>query len=200
MHLNLSDVLNNPKLLTFKVSLPSGETITLRPLEHSDISSLAQFLEKLSPKTRQYYILDSYNFSTAEELCDAINRYDKLRFIAEDNSAKNFVALFEFSFDIPKNDEERFLRYGVKLNPKTDCRIGLCIADEYQNKGIGSLFFPYLLGIAKLFGQKRMILWGGVFAINKRALKFYEKNGFKKLGVFNNKNGGESIDMMIFKA
>jgi ribosomal protein S18 acetylase RimI-like enzyme len=42
-----------------------------------------------------------------------------------------------------------------------------------------------------------MILWGGVFSNNKRAIAFYEKNGFKKLGSFLSPNNKMSIDMIM---
>ncbi len=86
MPLNLSDIVKNPDLLTFKIPLPSGELVILRPLEIDDVDPLAQFLEKLSPMTREYYVLDSYDASTAKELCDAISHYDKLRFVLVNDS------------------------------------------------------------------------------------------------------------------
>ena len=197
MPLSLSDVENNPSLLTFEIILPAGEVFILRPLEHKDVKLLAEFLENLSPQTREFYRIDSYDLSAAKEMCDAINKYDKLRFVVVNKSTNQLIALFEYSFDIPNGDKERFLKYDIRLNSKTDCRMGPCISDSYQNRGIGSVSFPYLVDVARQFGQKRMILWGGVFEKNKRGINFYIKNGFKKLGSFSDPNGKKSVDMII---
>jgi len=197
MTLNLSDIKNKPSLLTFELQLSSGETVILRPLEHKDVDLLTEFLNNLSKRTREYYKLDSYDKSTAKMMCDAINKYDKLRFVVAKKSTDKLIAFFEYSFDIPAGDKERFLKYNIQLNSKTDCRMGPCISDEYQNQGIGSVLFAYLIDIAKQFRQRRLILWGGVFEENKRAINFYIKNGFKKLGIFKDKKGDKSIDMII---
>jgi len=77
------------------------------------------------------------------------------------------------------------------------CRMGPCISDAYQNKGLGTSLFKYLIGVAKEFEQEKLILWGGVYADNDRAIKYYEKNGFMKLGEFNDEQGRKSIDMAI---
>lgn len=197
MSLNLSDVANHPTLLTCKITLPSGENVTFRPLQKKDVGSLTQFLKKLSLETRGNYVLKSYDKAMAQELCDAIARYDKLRFVVVNNLTRQTIALFEYSFDIPDNDRERYLKYNIKLNSQSDLRIGPCLADKYQRRGIGTMIFPCLIDIARKFGRKRMILWGGVFLKNVWAVKFYEKIGFKKLGVFKDESGRESVDMII---
>ena len=197
MPLNLSDIEKNYGLLTFEILLPSEETVILRPLRHADAKLLTEFLESLSAQTRKFYTLDNYNLSTAKKLCDAINKYDKLRFVVVNKSTEQLIALFEYSFDIPDGDKKRFLKYNIQLDSKIDCRMGFCISDSYQNSGIGSALFPHLIDIARQFGQKRLILWGGVFEKNKKAINFYIKNGFKKLGSFQDPNGEESVDMII---
>ena len=197
MPLNISNTAKNLNFLTHKITLPSGENVTFRPLKPQDVALLAQFFENLSLKTREYYVLPSYDVITAKEMCDTINRYRKLRFIIISNSTKKLIALFEFNFDIPENDIKRFIKYNIQLNTNTDCRMGPCLADDYQNQGVGSMIFPYLLEIARQFEQKRMILWGGVFSTNERAINFYKKCGFKKVGIFNNKDGKKSVDMII---
>ena len=197
MSLNLSNIENEHILLTFEIKLPSGEPVILRPLEHGDKNILAEFLNNLSEQTREYYTLDSYDESAAKEMCSAINKYDKLRFVVAKKTTSKLIALFEFSFDIPESDKQRFQKYKLDLNSKIDCRMGPCISDEYQNQGIGSVVFPYLLDIAKKFGQKRLILWGGVFEKNKKAINFYTKNGFKRLGSFRDPESKKSIDMII---
>ncbi len=197
MTLTLSQIAENPELLTFEITLPTGELVILRPLEPYDATLLAQFLENLSPHTRELYTLDSYDMRTAQEMCNAINRYDKLRFVVTEKSTGGMIALLEYSFDIPEGDTRRFLKYNATLNPHTDCRFGPCIADRLQNQGVGSALFPVCITIARQFGKERMILWGGVLQDNKRAIKFYEKHGFKALGTFTNKDSKVALDMIM---
>jgi len=199
--LTLSDVKKKPSILTYNFILSSGEKTVLRPLESKDLNDLAIFLKNLSPQTRKFYTFPTFGLRIAKELCDAINKYDKLRFIVKSKSSKKIIALFEFSFDIPEGDKKRFLKHNIKLNSQNYCRFAPCIADNYQNKKIGSLVFPYMVNIAHKFGRKKIILWGGVLAKNGRAIRFYKNNGFKKLGKFRdiNRNNEYSVDMIRLK-
>jgi RimJ/RimL family protein N-acetyltransferase len=197
MVLKLSDVAQRPDLLTSEFVLPTKENVVFRPLSHEDAPKLAQFLENLSPQTRIFYVLDGYDLATAREMCRAINRYDKLRFVLLEKATGQFIALVEYSFDIPESDTERFLQYDIHLSQGSDCRIGPCISDAFQDRKVGTALFPLLINVARQFGQKHMILWGGVFADNERAVAFYEKNGFTRVGTSTTKDGKELIDMMI---
>jgi GNAT superfamily N-acetyltransferase len=199
MNLTLAEVFAHPEIFTHTIELPTVGRVRFRPLEAGDVDELGAFLSGLSPTTT------SYDRTGAQLLCDAINRYDKLRFVVELPAAGQIsgqlsgqiIALYEFSFDIPDYDLERFARYGVPLDQRTDCRYGPTIADEYQNRGVGSQTFPYLVAVAKRFGKDRIILWGGVFVDNARAIHFYEKQGFRPLGTFEGYEGGLVNDMIL---
>lgn len=196
LEVNLSEVVANPGLFTQIVRLNSSEEMVFRPLLNSDVSKLAVFLNGLSEETRRLSTFPGYDLATAKELCDAINKYDKLRFIVESGSGQ-IVGLLEFSFGFPENDILRFKKYSFEINKQTDCRFGPTLADSYQNKGIGSLIFHYIINIAQKFGRSRIILYGGVLADNSRAIHFYEKHGFKKIGSFINSDGKEALDMIL---
>ncbi len=198
MILTFPQVANDPGVLTFNSLLPSGGEVIFRPLVASDVTNLATFLENLSPRTRDFYRLDSFNIAQAKKMCQAIGKYDKLRFIVYPKANDdNIIALFEFSFDIPESDISRFLKYGIRLDSKIDCRMGLCIADRYQNQGVGSVLFPHVVSIARKFKKQRIILWGGTFADNNRAIRFYKKHGFKQVGKFKDKDGRSAVDMIL---
>jgi RimJ/RimL family protein N-acetyltransferase len=132
-------------------------------------------------------------------MCHAINRYDKLRLVVElvTEQPGQLIALFEFSFDVPAGDRQRFRNYGLDLDTRTDCRFGPTIADAYQNQGLGSLVLPTIVDIARRFSQTRIILWGGVHANNGRAIRYYAKNGFRRVGVFVNADGIKCHDMVL---
>jgi GNAT superfamily N-acetyltransferase len=194
MILSLDDIDRNPELISSSDYF-EDMLICFRPLLPNDDIKLANFLENLSSQTRAFSTRNSYDIMEARELCFAINRYDKLRLIALINN-EIIIALFEFSLSIVENDYKRFEeKYNIKLNEKTDTRFGPCISDQYQNRHLGYWLFEKTKTIARQMGKKRLILWGGVFILNKRAIKFYEKIGFKIFtNIFISDNGCECLD------
>lgn len=181
---------------TWTLQILSGENITFRPLDLYDINKLTVFLENLSTETRRLSTFDSYDKVTATELCNSINKYDKLRFVLEKQN-REIVGLIEFTLDIPQEVVDKYAAYGVSLDIENTCRFGPTLSDKYQSKGLGSLIFPYIVEVVKLLNKKHVILYGGVFADNLRAIKYYEKHGFKFAGKYSNENGVETVDMIL---
>jgi len=194
--LTLAEIAANPDLLTFNITIPSGDLVLLRPLLPEDVALLAAFLNGLSEQTRRFWNMDDYGVIAARGHCDSIAKYDKLRFVAISTTVNTIIALLEFSLAIPENDETRYSRYGISLS-STDCRFGPCIADVFQGKGVAVALFPYMVNVAKNLGKYRIILWGGVFAENQKAVRFYYKVGFQLVGDFLSQDGRKCLDMML---
>lgn len=184
MVLDLETIARNPQDYIFPISSQRGEKFLLRPLENKDEVKLSNLIESLSVETKIFCSYAEPSDVIAKEHCEAINKYDKLRFVLEEKDSTELLGLFEFSFGIPQGDLDRFEKYGIKLSEETDCRIGLLLRDAHQSQGIASTLMPILISIAKQFGKKRIILWGGVMQENAQAVRFYEKNGFKNVGAF----------------
>lgn len=195
--LTLEEVFQHPERATYWIDGHDAGRILLRPLQHDDVDALGAFLHGMSPVTRRFSFFASYDRAMAQALCDAINRYDKLRFVAELPDSKEIIGLFEFSFDLPEGDLHRYALHGVPLDADTDCRFGPAIADAYQNRRLGSGVFPFMVEVARNFGKQRMILWGGVLADNARAIRFYEKQGFEPVGIFEAADGLLTLDMLL---
>lgn len=198
--LTLQDVAANPLALTWQVALPLGEQVILRPLAAGDARPLAAFLAGLSAETRYFWLLSSYDLNEARALCDAIARYDKLRFVVQTQAGQDaaIIGLLEFSFDLTDDDLRRYRGYGIDLERGRDCRFGPCLADAYQGRGVGPLLFAKMAEVARRFAQQRILLWGGVLAANRRAIRFYEKVGFRDVGHFVNALGDPCVDMLYF--
>jgi len=196
MVLTLSTVAADPKLVTYSLTLTNGNKAILRPLEADDVNKLDDFLSGLSEETKRLITAPDADLPTATELCDAINKYDKLRFVLEATPENRIIGLLEFSFGIPDGDIRRFKTASYMLDENTDCRFGPTLADNYQNKGLGTSLFSYITEIARQFGKKRIILWGGVLKDNARAVHYYKKHGFKIVGTFSDK-GDEMLDMIL---
>lgn len=193
--LTLTSVAEWPETATTVFCLHTGEEIVFRPLIPQDEEGLAAFLESLSPQTRIFCEYPGYDRTAAREMCNAINRYDKLRMVAV--AGGQVVALFEFSLAIPDGDLDRYMGYGIPLDPATDVRFGACITDACQDCGLGSKLFPLMVDIALRFGKKRMILWGGVLVDNPRAIHYYEKHGFRIVGEYFNQTNGACYDAVM---
>nr|WP_203593048.1 GNAT family N-acetyltransferase [Streptomyces sp. SID9124] len=189
-------VADDPTVLTRHLALDDAAGLVFRPLAHADADGLAGFLAALSPETRRLSTFPGYDLATAQELCDAIARYDKLRLVLAEAPSGRIVGLLEFSLDLHPADVERYRAAGVHLSA-TDCRFGATLADDYQGRGLGTRVFPLVADVARRFGKKRMILWGGVVADNARAIRYYEKNGFHHTGSFTGADGVRALDMIL---
>jgi len=194
--LAFTEFIRNTEDFPWSISLSTNERLLFRPLVPVDIDLLTEFLEGLSLETRKLSTFDSYNNHMAAELCDAIDKYDKLRFVLVDEKGE-IVGLVEFTFDIPIEDIERYAAYGVNLIPEVTCRFSPTLADTYQSRGVGSLLFPFVIKIARALEKQRIILYGGVLADNIRAINYYQKHGFVKSGTFINSDNKETVDMML---
>jgi len=196
--LTLAAVAADPERVTFPVRLRDGTALEYRPLVAADADALTAFVESLSPLTRSRWNLSGYDRVAAEEMIDAIARYDKLRLVAVDpeDPQLGICALFEFSFGIPRHECERYAGYGITLDEAHDCRFGPCVRDDMQRRGLASALMPPTLAIVRRFGKSRVILWGGVLATNAPAIAFYLRHGFVELGRFATQDGLSSIDML----
>jgi diamine N-acetyltransferase len=192
--LTLAHIAREPQAYTHRLEFADGERLVFRPLAPEDEPALMQFMAGLSPETQRFSNYGGDAAVAARELCEAIARYDKLRMVAVVGAG--VIALFEFSLDLVPEDFIRYRNYGIELDAATDMRFGVCIADAYQSRGLGSRLLPFMWDIARGFGRQRVLLWGGVYADNMRAIRYYEKNGFHLLGRFHN-GGGESWDGML---
>ncbi|MCA9386149.1 GNAT family N-acetyltransferase [Candidatus Dojkabacteria bacterium] len=196
MNVDLQKITDNPIDYTVTIPLKGEYKLIWRPLEHNDIKKLTKFLSRLSDETRNMYILDSYDEQMAKELCDAIAKYDKLRFVVEESENRDIIGLFDFSFDIPSSDRARFSKYKFSIDLEKDCRVGFCVSDEFQGMGIGQASFSCITSIAEKLGKQRLILLGGVFKENTKSTGFYTKLGFKKIGTFLSPDERMSYDMI----
>ena len=171
-----------------KVQLPD-RGLVFRSLETADLEALGTFYGGLSARTREFWHRQANARTLAREHCDAIDRFDKLRLVADDGIM--IVAVFELSFSIPKEDHERFAVYGLSLDERTDARFGPCVRDDEHGSGLAPRLFAETARIAWREGRSRLILWGGVQHENHRARRFYEREGFSEVG-----RTGSIIDMV----
>ena len=196
--LNLEQIDRHPEIVSTTIALPTGEQALLRPLRQDDAAMLGTYFLGLSTETTRVYGPHSFDRETAERLCCELNSADHLRMLAviEENGQQQIVAYFIVYFGLYDSDCNRYLERDMPLDPATDCELAPSVADAYQSSGVGSLVMGHLLPLLKSAGRRRLVLVGGVRAENVRAIHFYEKFGFGKVGAFKSRGAIDNFDMI----
>jgi len=193
----LTPELSTPAFMGASARLRSGEPITLRPLQPDDAIRLGDYFRSLSAETRARYGPHPFDQETANAICARIATDDVLRItaiVAQDADTR-IIGYFLLKRGVWEGDSKRYEALGIPLASATDCTLAPSVSDDYQNLGLGSILMGHVLQIARRIGRKRMVLWGGVQATNSRAVHFYTKAGFRKVGEFFNDK--PNLDMIL---
>ena len=186
----------NAAAFVLRAEAPWGGEVLVRPLKAADRQILGAYFLGLSEATVAKYRPHKFDQETANALCDQIANDPAVRFLAlvEQDGNEQVLAYFILLFDLIPSDKARYAEQrGMVLDPATDCQLAPSVADAYQDKGLGSIMLAHLMDVARRVGRKRMVLFGGVRQANKRAIRFYEKFGFRIIGEFLSK--APSFDM-----
>ena len=108
---------------------------------------------------------------------------------------RDIVGYLLVLFDLIPADRNRYRDLGLELSAETDCTLAPSVADDYQSKGVGNWLMEKALTVCRSMGKKRVVLWGGVQERNGRAVNFYTKFGFERVGEFMH-NGIMNYDMI----
>jgi diamine N-acetyltransferase len=185
-----------PEFLSTVVTLSSGEQVTIRPLRSEDSVRFGKYVLNLSAETRARYGPHPFDQATADAICATLDPNDILRMVATvpRDGEERIVAYMLLKMGVLEGDQQRYEQLGIPLDPDTDCTLAPSVADDYQNQGLGSLMLRHILQVAATLGRARMVLWYGVQATNERAVHFYTKSGFRKVGeFFTDKNNFDMI-------
>jgi GNAT superfamily N-acetyltransferase len=165
----------------------SGETITLRLLEPGDSDALGVYLTGLSERTRARYGPHPFDQTTADAICASLDPTDMLRVVATAPGGagrERIIAYILLKLGVHEDDRLRYEALGIPLDPQRDATLAPSVADDYQDQGVGSVMMAPVLNAARGLSRTRIVLWGGVQATNDRAVHFYTKWGFRKVGEF----------------
>ena len=104
-------------------------------------------------------------------------------FIAEDSDSSiiAYMLLRKGMFDA---DRSRYLQYNIFFDESITTTYAPSVTDHWQNTGLGTAMFQYILIYLKNNGYKNLVLWGGVQTLNQQAVHFYRKHHFKQAGSF----------------
>jgi GNAT superfamily N-acetyltransferase len=186
LDLKREDFDQNPEKVITQVTMRSGESATLRPLRAEDSRRLGDYFLSLAQRTRDVYSPHAFDQETADQLCVELDSTRNLRMLAlvDRDGKAQIAAYFIIKFYVSEGDAERLLGWGIPVSEHTDVQLAPCVADDLQDTGLGSLVLAHLVDLLRRLGIERMILSGGVRQDNPRAVRFYEKFGFRKVAEY----------------
>lgn len=174
------------------VTTKHNKTVLLRKLTGDDFDSLHIYLQNLSSDSKRRFGPHPFDKESITLFYSAGS--GNTGYLAECLETKAIAAYAIIKTGYIPHDAFRFQSYGITLNKYTDCTFAPSVADDWQSCGVGNAMFTFILEELKGTAINRMILWGGVQASNIRAVNYYAKFGFKKMGSFCD-NNGENHDM-----
>lgn len=189
----------DPQLIAQQVQLPTNETAWLRPLTKDDAGILGVYFLSLSDETKRRYGPHPFDQATADKLC-AENDYNKvIRMLATVPQAgsERVIAYFILVMGVDEDEIKRYAVLGIGLDSATDCTLAPSVADDYQDKGVGSIVMRHVIDSALRLGKTRMVLMGGTQGTNARGIHFYKKYGFRIVGDFQEPTGFNNHDMIL---
>ena len=196
--MHLEEIDQHPEAASTRVVIKSGAGALLRPLRKDDAPQLGAYFLGLSPETIRVYGPHPFDQATADRLCADLDSAHTLRMlgIVERAGHEQIIAYFIVHFGVYESDAKRYQQRSMPLDGALDCELAPSVADADQSTGVGSLVMGHLLPLLRRVGRQRLVLVGGVRAENVRAIHFYEKFGFCKVGEFKTRGDVDNFDMI----
>lgn len=170
----------------------NNKQVLLGRLSQDDYDKLLEYLHNLGHDTMRRFGPHPFDRQSIIDLYENSGNFSG--YIACDTDSSEIIAYTIVKIGYLEHDSSRLQSYGLTLDKVTDCTYAPSVADEWQSLGIGNSLFGFMLSDLKVHGIKRIILWGGVQSDNYKAVNFYIRNGFRKIGQFEYK--GPNYDMI----
>lgn len=168
--------------------------LQISQLHTKDFDKLLIYLNNLSVDTRSRFAPHLFDLVAIEQFYLPEN--NNIGYIITDIETKAIIAYSIIKLGYILKDKRRFEQIGIQLYPQTDCTFAPSVADAWQSKGLGKMMFDFLKIELQKQGFRRIFLWGGVQATNEKAINYYLKYNFEKIGSFEN-NGIDNFDMIM---
>jgi GNAT superfamily N-acetyltransferase len=167
-----------------RAALRDGRAVAIRPLQSSDVEALTDFFAGLSAETRRLYAPHPFDQATARQLCASVGADPCTRFIVVLQPESARPSIIGYLILAPRASQADVERHGGLLH--TDRRAGIApaVADAFQDQGVGSIMGRHVIACARDMGLGQLFLIGGVRAFTERAIHYYEKLGFRRVGEF----------------
>jgi RimJ/RimL family protein N-acetyltransferase len=150
----------------------SGKKITIRQPHKNDLDELYRYAVTISNE-------DTFIRLNPKEPVTLVEEKEILESWIKKNHNKTHLQLFAF------DDKKLIGMIGVTLSgrrQKHRATMGISIAKEYRDDGIGTKLMEHAIAIAKQQWQLSLLTLT-CMAINKRGLAVYKKLGFQQFGL-----------------
>jgi acetyltransferase len=152
-------------LYPVRVRLRDGVEIAIRPIGPEDAEREQAFVRELSPESRYFRFM-----STLRELpADMLYRFTHPDFQRE-------LALVALVGEGPATRQIGVARCVADADG-TAAEFAVVVADEWQNRGVGTRLLCELMRAARAAGLRR--IWGDILASNHRMLALMTSLGFE---------------------
>jgi len=192
--LTIEDVTREPGQLTAQLLTGDGDAFTARVLRAEDAAALGRYFDGLGPSVRGVYGPHPLNSAHATVLCAELDYRQLLPFVALHGD--DIIGYFLVQIGLRDDDRQRYIDHGHALIDEACCTFAPCVADAWQERGLGSALFPHVALALRRLGRQRLVLWGGVRGDNPRAQHFYRKFGFGHVGNFKVRDL-DNLDMVL---
>lgn len=192
--LTIEDVTRDPGQLTAPLLTGDGDAFTARVLSAEDAGPLGRYFDGLGPSVRGVYGPHPLNSEHATALCAELDYSHLLPFVAVHDD--NIIGYFLVQIGLRDGDRQRYIDHGHALVDAACCTFAPCVADAWQERGLGSALFPHVAQSLRRLRRQRLVLWGGVRGDNPRAQHFYRKFGFRHVGNFKVRDL-DNLDMVL---
>ena len=142
------------------IQLKNSQTVFFRLLEKKDTDSLYKYLNNLSAESQSRFGPHPFDELTVETICNNLPG-DAYRFIAEDIS-HNIIAYMIVKKGMIDADRSRYQQLNISFDENVTATYAPSVADNWQNSGVGTAMFHYIIEHIKNTGYKYLVLWGGV--------------------------------------
>jgi len=173
------------------VTTRDGRTVTLRPFTSSDVDAMLRFANSIVREKKENRDLGIAAFD------ERLTREFERKFLRSTlASVKKGSGVSIAAFAERTLVGECMVRGREPNDLKHTGLLGIVILSEYRGVGLGEMLMLEVLREAKRIGIWLVEL--EVMAINKRAIRLYEKLGFRKVGIVPNKiqRDGRRLDMV----
>jgi len=177
------------------VTTRDGRTVTLRPFTSSDVDAMLRFANSIVREKKENRVLGIAAFD------ERLTREFERKFLRSTlASVKKGSGVSIAAFAERTLVGECMVRGREPNDLKHTGLLGIVILSEYRGVGLGEMLMLEVLREAKRIGIWLVEL--EVMAINKRAIRLYEKLGFRKVGIVPNKiqRDGRRLDMVTMYA
>jgi ribosomal protein S18 acetylase RimI-like enzyme len=166
--------------------------VNILVLQPQHIDLLYSYLQNLSSQTKLRFAPHAFN---KQGLID-FYQYNKKAcgYIACDAQSQIIYAYAATMVGLLPHEKTRISSYDLQVQEERICTFAPSVADEWQGSGIGKLLLEFLRLDLASKNVSHIILWGGVQQANQNAVRFYVKNGFRTIGLF--EYNGLNYDMI----